>query len=236
MIIGISGKIKSGKNTVASIINDLTSKKFEEKMFASSLKDIICILIGCTREQLESQDFKAKELGEEWRRWYGKSYGNRITPYYDNEEAVKTSLKFRNLYGEITSELLTPRLLLQLIGTDLFRDQLHPQIWANSLMNQYQETEDYVGGAGHTGYPTYSYPSWIITDMRFPNEFTAVKQRGGITIRVNRNNGTRAIDVNPHPSETALDNATFDYEIENDGTIDELIEKIKVILTKENLL
>jgi hypothetical protein len=39
---------------------------FEIKKYADKLKDFVCILIGCTREQLEDQEFKEKELGEEW--------------------------------------------------------------------------------------------------------------------------------------------------------------------------
>ena len=37
-----------------------------------------------------------------------------------------------------------------------------------------------------------------------------------------------------HESETALDNAEFDYIIENNGTIEELVEKIKPIIFKIN--
>jgi hypothetical protein len=44
---------------------------------------------------------------------------------------------------------------------------------------------------------------------------------------------TRKIE---HESETALDNAKFDYEIINDGTIEELIEKVKEILIKEKII
>jgi hypothetical protein len=76
------------------------------------------------------------------------------------------------------------------------------------------------------------YPSWCITDMRFPNEMDAVKERGGITIRVVRP-GTES---GTHPSETALDEATFDYEIINDGEIVDLIEKVKTILIKEKII
>ena len=39
-----------------------------------------------------------------------------------------------------------------------------------------------------------------------------------------------------HISETALDNAKFDYVIENDGTIEELIEQVKKILIKEEII
>ena len=37
-------------------------------------------------------------------------------------------------------------------------------------------------------------------------------------------------------SETVLDNAEFDYVIQNDGTIEELINKVREILIKEKIL
>jgi hypothetical protein len=81
------------------------------------------------------------------------------------------------------------------------------------------------------------YPSWLITDMRFPNELKAIKDKGGISIRVNRHNHPN--DINPnteHPSETALDNEEFDYVIDNNGTIEELIEKVKVVLKHSKII
>ena len=42
--------------------------------------------------------------------------------------------------------------------------------------------------------------------------------------------------VEPHPSETALDNHSFDYTIDNNGTIEELIEKVREILIKEKVI
>jgi len=87
MILGISGKKRSGKDLTADIIRFITYQsqrdkdysvkaleeylKFEHvleryawenmwevKKFADKLKDILCLLIGCTREQLESDEFK----------------------------------------------------------------------------------------------------------------------------------------------------------------------------------
>jgi hypothetical protein len=107
--------------------------------------------------------------------------------------------------------------------------------------------KDYIKKHGNThfksvltekGKEKLSHPKWIITDMRFPNEMEAVKERGGITIRVHRDlhNGNAHISPIPHPSETALDDAKFDYEIINDGEIVDLIEKVKEILIKEKLI
>ena len=206
-LIAISGKKQSGKNAIAKIINQLTNNKYEEKCFADKLKDIICIFINSTREQLEDESFKSKELGEEW--WYFKGRNGSLIPYSEDSK--------RNEEDLIKP---TPRFLLQFIGTDLLRNQLHPEIWVNSLFTDYQPNN-------------LIYPSWCITDMRFLNEMEAVKKRNGITIRVNRN---LEESKDQHESETELDNAEFDYVITNDGTIEELIEKVREILTKEKLI
>lgn len=81
------------------------------------------------------------------------------------------------------------------------------------------------------------YPSWCITDMRFPNEMDAVKERKGVTIRVARPDMQSLQAMVPaHASETALDDAEFDYEIINDGSIEDLVEKVREILIKENII
>src|SRR5690554_6133721 len=85
MIIGVSGKALSGKDTVANIIQwlilneekniEIAFEDFEKYSkasdwkvvkFADKLKDMVCILLGCTREQLEDREFKESTLGEEW--------------------------------------------------------------------------------------------------------------------------------------------------------------------------
>ena len=82
-IIGISGKLNSGKDTVGEIVQILsTSPHFTDeavlsfigrtkinpvwqiKKFADKLKDIVCMLLGCTREQLEDRSIKSLSLQE----------------------------------------------------------------------------------------------------------------------------------------------------------------------------
>ena len=258
MILSISGKIGSGKDTVGHIMQILIDmphfsnkavieyldKKdinysYENKKFADKLKDIVCLLIGCTREQLEDQDFKNKELGEEWWYTYGK-IGNVdiLVSYLDMDKEFKNS---NNSY----IEKLTPRELLQIIGTECIRDKVHPNAWVNALFADYKAkwvpTGDSV--AEEDVSLEKEYPNWIITDMRFPNELEAIKSRGGITIRVNRpyttvvgGNGIPATFSQFHPSETALDNAEFDYTIENNSSIEDLIHTVSLILTKEKII
>lgn len=70
---------------------------------------------------------------------------------------------------------------------------------------------------------------WIITDVRFPSEADAIREHGGVLIRVNRNTGY----IDNHPSETSLDNyPDFDYIINNED-LDKTIKEVESIM-KEN--
>ena len=267
-LIAISGKIGSGKDTVGKIIQYLVGENkydkeewyesledfckdtpgensfdsgFKIKKFADKLKDIVCLLLSCTREQLEDQEFKEKELGEEWWKYeqYDKSineWSNTSKNFYDRLNHVKNA-KFRIIK-------LTPRLLLQLLGTECGREIIHPNIWINSLMSDYKAISGYMssdmtlgaifyGEDGNvtervvgnkvpgTAKDTRIFPKWIITDLRFPNEYDAIKDNGGITVRITRNNSAESQST--HESETALDNyKTHDYEITNDGSLHDL--------------
>lgn len=274
MIIGISGKIGAGKDTIGHIIRWLTNHEeqknwdnsihaflnwhlkstsnnwnWEIRKFADKLKDMICLLIGCTRSQLEDQDFKNKELGEEW--WYHKvqseaRYGHELIPYSSS-----------NI--NLTIIKLTPRKLLQLLGTECGRNIIHPNIWINALFADYKWPYKIDRAITHGKIPREevllkSLPNWIITDVRFPNEAKAIKDRNEILIRTNRykeysnelycQGGKQSPDWNgieelpsTHESETALDNYQgFDYVIDNNGTIEELVDKVKEILIKEKIL
>lgn len=270
MIISISGKLNSGKDTVGEIVQIISASPhftdeavlsfigrqhlnsiWEIKKFADKLKDIVCMLLGCSREQLEDREFKEKELGEEW---------------VNSKDDV--------YYGNFLSERYSPRSLLQLIGTNLFRERILNNIWVNALMSEYkievipnenygsnrtkpknwiitkEEEHEYLLDNSHWVYKNevnVISPNWIITDMRFPNELKAVKDKGGITIRVNRpcnicgGSGYHKMSCpvsksGEHCSETVLDNAEFNYTINNDGTLLELIAKVRQILIEQKIL
>ena len=276
MLIGISGKISSGKDTVGKIIQYLVWKSrvergelplsvysfsdfaretsfgknqsnFEIKKYADKLKDFICMLIGCTREQLEDHEFKNTELPEEWDKFafYRENTRKPLRIYSSKEEAEKDVKIFKG--GKVEILKMTPRLLLQIIGTECIRDKVHPNAWVNALFADYKyeihRSEVPTRAAGFID--QHVYPNWIITDMRFSNELEAVKSREGITIRVNRTyttviggNGIPAtFNQNQfHPSETSLDNAEFDYTIENNSSIEDLIHTVSLILKREKII
>jgi hypothetical protein len=239
MIIGINGKMGSGKDTVGKIIQyllcnnvegvtleDIASSEdhnwwleeqsgFETKKFAGKLKAMASLLAGVPVEKFEDQEFKKRNMGSEW------DY-NLIGEDWFGGEPQKRSMTYREF--------------LQKLGTEAMRDGLHTNVWVNALFADYKPSQ--VRSADSFDLETYDgkYPSWVITDMRFPNELEAVAKRGGITIRVVRDNGTRAINTDFHPSEIALDDYVVNYEIVNDGTIKDLAEKVQIILIKEGIL
>jgi len=66
-IISISGKIGSGKDTVASIIMELANnRQWEVKKWAGKLKEVASLLTGIPKEKFEDQEFKKTNLGPEW--------------------------------------------------------------------------------------------------------------------------------------------------------------------------
>jgi len=248
-LIGISGKLGSGKDTVGSIIQYLTSEyrdkyeyadwsdrvnnygsdphsSFINKKFAGKLKAVGSLLTGIPIEKFEDQDFKKTDLPNEW-------------VYVENGYAARN---------------MTVRDFLQKLGTEAMRNGLHTNVWVNALFADYKEELDPYHFKSHINESTLKYPNWILTDMRFPNELESVVERGGITIRVNRTsfrttetelgkvsvvNQTevdKLIGIQEHPSETALDDAEFKYTIENNGTIQDLVEEVKRILTIEKII
>lgn len=202
-LIGISGKIGSGKDTIYNIIKESytlpNGKVWQNMKFAGKLKAVASLLTGIPIEKFEDQEFKKTILGSEWGKPNKQNPLSAIEPFKD-----------------ITViEMMSVRDLLQKLGTEAMRNGLHENVWVNALFSDY--TKDQY---------------WIITDVRFPNEFKAIKEKGGIVIRVNRPSHSNHMVkvVNDHPSETALDGYDFDYIIENDGDLKKLKSKIKSLL------
>ena len=121
---------------------------------------------------------------------------------------------------------MSVRELLQKLGTEAIRDGLHPNAWVNALMCEYKRPK----------LSEYNPSNWIITDVRFPNELEAVKDVKGLTLKVVRPVEKSKTPARLHPSETSLDKAEFDYTIINDGSIEDLIEKVRQILITEKII
>lgn len=255
MIIGISGRMGAGKDTLGMVLQALTmegafggrSRWAENPLeyvtayqgtpnlkggwkivkFADKLKEIASMLTGIPRAAFESQEVKDRILPVEWNSWrvyfvqdhtlnHDEQYG---PDFVTHNEAIMWEASERRalnwpprLKTDIREHQMTVREFLQKLGTEGLRTGLHKNIWVNALFADYKLWKPKMDME-----PVL--PSWIITDMRFPNEAQAVKDRGGITVRIDRpGNPTK---VNGHASESALDDWNFDIRVVNNGKLDE---------------
>ncbi|MEU5427641.1 hypothetical protein AB0H73_18855 [Streptomyces olivoreticuli] len=101
------------------------------------------------------------------------------------------------------------RRYLQRLGTEAGRGILGESVWVDALFDD----ADAWG-------PT------IITDVRFPNEAEAIRERGGLVVEVVRPGQTLIAEAG-HSSETALAEWAFDATLVNDGTEETLRQQLR---------
>ena len=207
MIIGICGFIGSGKDTIADYLT--TEHGFRRDSFAATLKDAISMIFGWDRDLLEGRTKYSREWREQRDEWWSERLGREITP----------------------------RLMLQLWGTEVCRRGFHNDIWVASLENKVRQSKDDV----------------VISDCRFPNEIQAIRNQGGIVIRVVRGPEPdwykAALDYNAglkrvgwaigrdtlekagvHASEYSWVGTDFDYVLNNNGSVDDLYRQVSDLL------
>jgi hypothetical protein len=227
-IIGIHGYIESGKDTVANIIKKIDAERdWKIKKFASKLKQIATILTGIPSEMFENQDFKKTYLGNEW---------DLI------KKTDHTLIENGKAASEYIESKMSVRDMLQKLGTEAMRNGLHPDVWVNALFADYKDVKQSEDGLIHEKYGEHDitivpnpilwkkyYPNWIISDLRFPNEYDAIKKKGGLCIKVVRPVVNKSTSEQ-HISEYALEYHTFDYTLDNSGDIDDLEKEVRQML------
>lgn len=206
-IIGLLGFINSGKGTVASYLVDRYN--FRQDSFASSLKDACSLIFDWPRNLLEGDTTESRQ----WR--------EKIDPWWAEKLNIKN---------------FSPRLALQLVGTEALRNGFHSDIWFLTLQNRIRKNPDQ-----HV----------VISDVRFPNEIKFIQDNKGILIRVNRGNlpvwyddalaankgDTEAQErmktyPQAHQSEWAWVGTNIDYELENNSTVDNLKINLDTLIEK----
>lgn len=210
MIIGLIGFINSGKGAVSEIL--VNEYNFRQDSFASSLKDVCSCIFNWPRDMIEGNTSESREWRDIVDVWWSKKLG---------------------------IENFTPRLAMQLIGTDSLRNHFNEDLWFLTLENRIRKNPDQ-----HV----------VISDVRFPNEVRFIKEQNGTLIKVNRglspvwyetailaNNGNSlAKDImiktysDIHFSEWAWVGSNTDFQINNDGTLDDL--KSQVISIKDKII
>lgn len=102
------------------------------------------------------------------------------------------------------------RYLCQTLGTEWGRTLIAKDLWTNIIVNNPNRPD-----------------LLVIDDVRFPNEFDAIKAQGGQVWKVVRPGVT---PISDHPSEGLLEGFEFDAEIVNDGSYSDLEMKAEVAL------
>lgn len=171
-LIGLHGRARSGKDTTARLIYELSEDPVSRHALAGPLKKAAAKLFSLTESQLYGDQ---KEV---------------VDPYWG----------------------ATPRKIMQLLGTEALRNtfgqDMHLRILARKLLND----------------PS---PIAVITDVRFENEAEFVLLRGGIVVEILRPEG---VMVEQHASEVPLPRHLVTKTILNDGSIEDLKERVNELL------
>ena len=205
MIIGVCGFIGSGKDTIADYLVNI--HQFRRESFANSLKDAVSQVFGWDRDMLEGRTRQSRE----WR--------ERVDPWWAKR---------------LNMPDLTPRWILQYWGTEVCRRAFHDDIWIAALENKLRSSNDDI----------------VISDCRFPNEIKSIKAAGGIVVRVVRGvepdwydaavsanrgpNGNvswalsraKLERLKVHASESSWVGTKFDAEVDNNSSMDHLLNQI----------
>ena len=219
MLIGLSGYIGSGKDTCASILEE--HHGFQRLSFASAIKDIVSSLFGWDRDDLEGSTPSSREWREEIDTWWTEQLGR----------------------------IVTPRIILQMVGTEMFRDCLSPRFWTTVLkrkIEKIQEEEERsstspiqgyspprvsLGRIAHQGVAKRTRSRIVISDCRFPEEVELIKSLGGIIVYVDR-----APDFNnhqmgfSHSSEHHIGSIIPDATIDNNKDLEYLRLQIDTLI------
>lgn len=186
VIIAICGFQGVGKDTFSNyLVHNYQFKKFS---FAAATKDILANMFGWDRSLLEGDTIESRTFRESIDSWWAK---------------------------KLSIPDLTPRKVLQLIGTDLFRKHFNNEIWVHIVEKKIINC-----------LKINSEQRIIISDCRFPNEIVMLKNLGAKLIHIQRNlpewfdkykAGEDCLEASKlHLSEIAWIREEFNYGITND--------------------
>ena len=207
MIIGVSGKKKSGKDTVANYLKE----KFGYTIYhyADPLKEFCRDLLGLDEKLLWGTD-EDKNTSTNYK--FEDLY-NIATRLINPTEDFEFQEHINNMMPDNSSKYMTYREVLQYFGTEVFR-AFNKNIWVDTTFRKIQRDNCKLA---------------VIADVRFEDEVEAILNRNGDVIRLLRNSGK----VDEHKSEKALDSYNFKKIIDNRAeTVEETFSHVDYFMYK----
>lgn len=129
----------------------------------------------------------------------------------------------KQLYGDWKETIdpeweMTPRKMLQLVGTDALRKVVHDDFW---IIPMKRKLKEHLRNGRHV----------VISDVRFLNEINMIKNLNGLVIRIDRENPDKINGIEKHSSEFQLENYdAWNFTLDNNGTLEELYKKVDEVL------
>lgn len=235
-IIGISGRKQSGKNTVANYINGTILQKREMiKDFFINEDGQLVIQTTDEKNQEGYGIFDVTRKDDQFIEYADKELWPYIKVYHFADYLKELSIRLfdlnpHNVYGtdaqknEATNLLwenmpcptskngpMTHREFLEYFGTKIIRE-IKSDAWVNATINKILVENSQLS---------------IIPDVRFPNEVEAIKNSGGIVIRLSRDVHKSGVQCETALDKNVFDWSNFDIIIDNENlTIDELCTEL----------
>lgn len=256
-IIGVSGQAGSGKDTVADHL--IKSHRFTRVALADPLKRFGQEVFGFTNAQLWGASHFRNEADIRYsvnsRSWEDalenlKQRGFDFVTDVLGEESLERPEAYNSLvrwffWLKDSHPKLSPRIMLQTLGTEWGRNAVHPDIWINymlsvakTLLHESGDTKfwNYIPDCGLVEEDRDPHiKGVVVSDVRFPNEFKAIREVGGSVIRVLRpetDAQSLSIGIENHASETSdfsLD--SFDFLVQNEKGLRELYDSVDMFMS-----
>lgn len=166
---------------------------------------------------------------------YAEEWCESVLPEADPQTLFDWFVAMGSLYPR-----LSPRIMLQSLGTEWGRQVADEDIWVNCMIRTAKcvlDGEQYDRRVGLVGRdPRQPKPRGVVvSDVRFQNELRVIPANGGRLIRVRRpdtDKDAQVIGIKSHASEMeqkSFKDKNFDVVIQNTGTLDDLYEKVDEI-------
>lgn len=198
VLIGICGFQGAGKDTIANYLVNYYG--FIKYSFGEAVKDVVATTFSWERRLLEGDTEESRIFRETVDEWWS---------------------------AKLDIPNFTPRMAMQKVATDVFRNNLHQNIWVDIVERKI--SIDLKNGK-----------NVVISDCRFPNEFEMLREYSGNIIHVKRNtprwfnrymNGENCEETSDiHVSELMWIREKFDHTLDNTSTIEVLGNIVDMII------